>query len=263
MATSSTKMSAKTSAKTEDLALLWERFQKSRDGEAREQLILSYVSLVKYSAGRLAIFFKGYYEMDDLISAGIPGLIKAVDRYNPGKNVKFETFASIKIRGAILDWVRSFSWVPRSVYAESRRVEQAIAALEQKLGRTPDDSEVAEYLEITADQYRHTLEKIAPVTLLSLDGIQQQGQGLAVEELERDGGAEGALDSITFEETKQELADGISRLPEKEKLVVSLYYYDGLSLKEIGKVLGVTESRISQLHTQAVLRLRRFLTADS
>jgi RNA polymerase sigma factor for flagellar operon FliA len=245
--------------KIEEQTLLWERFLKDRDREAREQIVLSYVSMVKYIAGRLAIFFKGYYEMEDLVSAGIPGLINAVDRYNPCKNVKFETFASIKIRGAILDWVRSFSWVPRSVYTESRRVEQAIASLEQSLGRTPEDEEVAGCLGITRDEYRRMLEKIAPVTLLSLDSVQRQNQGSAIGQLEHDAGTEGVLENITFEETKRELAGEISRLPEKEKLVVSLYYYDGLSLKEIGKVLGVTESRVSQLHTQAILRLRRFL----
>jgi RNA polymerase sigma factor for flagellar operon FliA len=245
--------------KIEQQTLLWERFLKDRDRESREQIILSYVALVKYIAGRLAIFFKGYYEMDDLVSAGVPGLINAVDKYNPGRKVKFETFASIKIRGAILDWVRSFSWVPRSVYTESRRVEQAIASLEQSLGRSPGDEEVAGCLGVTIDEYRRMLDKIAPVTLLSLDSDRRQNQ--AAGELDRDSGTEGVLENITFEETKQELADGISRLPEKEKLVVSLYYYDGLSLKEIGKVLGVTESRVSQLHTQAVLRLRRFLAA--
>jgi RNA polymerase sigma factor for flagellar operon FliA len=238
---------------------LWERFLKDRDREVREQIILSYVALVKYIAGRLAIFFKGYYEMDDLISAGIPGLINAVDKYNPNRKVKFETFASIKIRGAILDWVRSFSWVPRSVYTESRRVEQAIASLEQSLGRSPEDEEVAGCLGVDVDQYRHMLEKIAPVTLLPLDS--ERHQNSVADELDRDTGTENVLESITFEETKRELADGISRLPEKEKLVVSLYYYDGLALKEIGKVLGVTESRVSQLHTQAVLRLRRLLVA--
>ena len=246
----------------EQLALLWERFIKNRDRETREQIILSYVSLVKYISGRLAIFFKGYYDMDDLISAGIPGLINAVDRYNPGKNVKFETFAAIKIRGAILDWVRSFSWVPRSVYTESRRIEQVIASLEQSLGRSPEDEEVAGHLGITINQYRHMLEKIAPVALLSLDGIQKHNQGFTSDDFDQDSGTEDILDDIALEETKQELAAGISKLPEKEKLVISLYYYDGLCLKEIGKVLGVTESRVSQLHVQALLRLKRLLVAN-
>jgi RNA polymerase sigma factor for flagellar operon FliA len=244
----------------EQQALLWERFLKDGDHKAREEIILTHVALVKYIAGRLEIFFKGYYEMDDLISAGIPGLINAVDKYNPGRGVKFETFASIKIRGAILDWVRSFSWVPRSVYTEARRVEQTIASLEQSLGRSPEDEEVAGSLGIAIDQYRHLLEKIAPVTLLSFDGLQSQNRN--ADDLECDSRSEGVLENITLEETKQELVEGIAKLPEKEKLVVSLYYYNGLSLKEIGKVLGVTESRVSQLHTQAVLRLRRFLDAQ-
>lgn len=123
--------------RNKDHSPLWEKLINENDKESRDQLILSYVYLVKYIAGRLAIFFQGYYELEDLVSAGIPGLINAVDRYNPDKGAKFETFATIKIRGAILDWVRSFSWAPRSVYSEARKVEDAIAKLEQELGRTP------------------------------------------------------------------------------------------------------------------------------
>ena len=245
------------SAKSDDCSLLWERLIREKDREARDQLILAYVSLVKYIAGRLAIFFQGYYDMDDLISAGIPGLINAVDRYSPDKGAKFETFATIKIRGAILDWVRSFSWVPRSVYSEARKVEESIARLEQELGRTPDDAEVASYLGLPVDQYGHLLERIAPVTLLALDDLRHQESSLS-DESDQLKDADAVVEKLALEEMKQELAAGITRLPEKEQLVISLYYYSGLSLKEIGKVLSVTESRVSQLHTKAVLRLRQY-----
>jgi RNA polymerase sigma factor for flagellar operon FliA len=245
----------------EEHSLLWERLIRERDKEARDQLILSYVYLVKYIAGRLAIFFQGYYEQEDLISAGIPGLIDAIDRYNPDRGAKFETFATIKIRGAILDWVRSFSWAPRSVYSEARRVDEAIAQLEQELGRTPDDAEVAACLGLSAEQYSHLLERIAPVTLLALDDIRLQKNG-AYEPDDPHRDTEAVVEKLALEEMKQDLAAGISRLPEKEQLVISLYYYSGLTLKEIGKVLGVTESRVSQLHTKAVLRLRQYFTRN-
>lgn len=247
------------STKSDDCSLLWEKLIKEKDKDARDQLILAYVSLVKYLAGRLAIFFQGYYDMDDLISAGIPGLINAVDRYNPDKGAKFETFATIKIRGAILDWVRSFSWVPRSVYSEARKVEDAIAQLEQELGRTPDEAEVAGYLGLPLDQYGHLLDRIAPVTMLALDDVRHQEDGL-LDESDHLRDTDAVVEQLALEEMKQELAAGISKLPEKEQLVISLYYYSGLSLKEIGKVLNVTESRVSQLHTKAVLRLRQYFS---
>jgi len=245
------------SAKSDDCSLLWEKLSREKDKEARDQLILAYVSLVKYIAGRLAIFFQGYYDMDDLISAGIPGLINAVDRYSPDKGAKFETFATIKIRGAILDWVRSFSWVPRSVYSEARKVEEAIAQLEQELGRTPDEAEVAGFLGLPVEQYDHLLERIAPVTLLALDDPRHQEISF-LDQSDQAKGTDAVVEQLALEEMKQELAAGISRLPEKEQLVISLYYYSGLTLKEIGKVLHVTESRVSQLHTKAVLRLRKY-----
>ncbi len=244
-------------SKSDECSLLWEKMIREKDKEAREQLILAHVSLVKYIAGRLAIFFQGYYDMDDLISAGIPGLINAVDKYSPDKGAKFETFATIKIRGAILDWVRSFSWVPRSVYSEARKVEEAVAQLEQELGRTPDEAEVAGFLGLPVEQYGHLLERIAPVTLLALDDLRHQETGFS-DQSDQARGADAVVEQLAFEELKQELAAGISKLPPKEQLVISLYYYSGLSLKEIGKVLNVTESRVSQLHTKAVLRLRQY-----
>lgn len=240
-----------------ELERLWETFIKERDPRAREQLILAYVCLVKYLAGRLSLYFCGRFELDDLVAAGIPGLIRAVDSYDPERGVKFETFATIKIRGAIIDWARSFSWVPRSVYAEARRVEEAMAHLAGVLGRSPEDQEVAAYLHLTDDQYRQLLERITPVTLVSLDGV---SEGEVPDSTLLSGyGTEQVLEGIERKETVRELAEAIGQLPEREQLMLSLYYQEGLTLKEIGRVLGVSESRVAQLHTRAILKLRKHL----
>lgn len=241
---------------TEQLTQLWNKFIKERDKETREQLVLAYVHLVKYLAGRLVIYFKNYYELEDLESAGIPGLINAVDNFNPEKKVKFETYATIKIRGAILDWVRSLSWVPRTIYAEARKVEDALAKLEQKLGRAPDDLEVASYLKLSVEEYRSLLEKVAPVVVVPIDDPQND---IAETKAAADYGIEGVLDEIERKETKKALAEAIAQLPERDQLVISLYYHEGLTLKEIGKVLGVSESRVAQLNSRSLLRLRKLI----
>ncbi|MGI6405920.1 MAG: sigma-70 family RNA polymerase sigma factor [Syntrophaceticus sp.] len=244
-------------AKNEQLTDLWSKFLKKRDAQSREQLVLSYLYLVKYIAGRLSIYFKNYYELEDLESAGIPGLISAVDQFNPEKKVKFETYATIRIRGAIYDWIRSLSWVPRSIYSEARKIEDAVAQLEQKLGRVPDDLETAEYLNISVAEYHNLLEKVAPVAVISLDDPQHETKESL--DIAADSEVEDVLDEIEAAEAKKALAEAITELPERDQLVISLYYHEGLTLKEIGKVLGVSESRVSQLHSRSILRLRKLL----
>lgn len=245
-------------AKTEQLPQLWSKFLKERDQETREQLVLAYLHLVKYQAGRLAIYFKNYYELEDLESAGIPGLISAVDKFNPEKKVKFETYATIRIRGAIYDWVRSLSWVPRTIYSEARKVEEALAQLEQKLGREPDDFEAADYLNISVEEYHSLLEKVAPVVVVSIEASQNDTAD-CLNKAAADSGVEGVLDEIEAVETKKALAAAIAQLPERDQLVISLYYYEGLTLKEVGKVLGVSESRVAQLNSRSLLRLRKLI----
>lgn len=245
-------------AKNEQLIDLWSKFLKKRDSESREQLVLSYLYLVKYIAGRLSIYFKNYYELEDLESAGIPGLISAVDQFNPEKKVKFETYATIRIRGAIYDWIRSLSWVPRSIYAEARKIEEALAQLEQRLGRAPDDFETAEYLNISVADYHKLLEKVAPVVVISLDDPQHDTKE-PLDIAAANSGIEGVLDEMEAAEAKKALVEAITQLPERDQLVISLYYYEGLTLKEIGKVLGVSESRVAQLHSRSLLRLRKML----
>lgn len=245
----------------QEINLLWQEYKKKKDMQAREKLILHYTSLVWYVAGRLAVGLQGYFDFDDIISAGICGLINAVDRFNPDLGYKFETFAVARIRGAIIDWLRSLNWMPQSLQRKARELENALVYLEQKLGRHPDDEEVADYLGITLEQFQQLVHQVAPITLVSLeDYCHAPGEGgnepCLLQEGIPDPQATDPARSLELQEVKKNLAEAIARLPEKEKLVITLYYYERLTLKEIGKVLDVSESRVSQLHTKAVLRLR-------
>ncbi|MDH7576735.1 MAG: FliA/WhiG family RNA polymerase sigma factor [Bacillota bacterium] len=248
---------------TQELVLLWHKFKKENDLKAREKLILHYVSLVKYVAGRLAIGIKGSCELDDLISAGVYGLISAVDRFDPERGFKFETFALARIKGAILDWLRALNWVPQSIRSKARTLEKAFVNLEQSLGRPPEDQEIANYLGLTLKQFHQMTDEVAPVTLLSFEDSlysDSENEPYSLGDVIADPKAKDPVEYLEFEEIKEVLAQAIARLPEKEKLVTTLYYYEGLTLKEIGKVLGVSESRVSQLHTKAILRLRGYLS---
>lgn len=244
--------------------LLWKKYKKENDLRAREKLILHYIPLVKYVAGQLIIGLRGYFELDDLISAGVYGLICAVDRFDPDKGFKFETFALARIKGAIFDWLRSMNWMPHSIRNKARELEKALMELEQSLGRPPDDHELADYLGLTVEKLQKLLHEVTPVTLVSLEEclFSEEGKNNSVSlaETVADPRAEDPLKCAELGEIKQVLAKAIARLPEKERLVVTLYYYEDLTLKEIGKVIGVSESRVCQLHTKAILRLRGYLS---
>lgn len=245
----------------QELSLLWQEYKKKNNFQAREKLILHYISLVRYVAGRLAVGLQGYFEFDDMVSAGIYGLINAAERFNPDLGYKFETFAVARIRGAILDWLRSLNWVPQSVQRKARELENAMINLEQQLGRHPEDSEIADYLGVSPEQFQQLMHQVAPITLVSLEEYCcAPGEGsndpCLLRELIPDPRAADPARSFEFQELKKTLAGAITKLPDKEKLVITLYYYEGLTLKEIGKVLDVSESRVSQLHTKAILRLR-------
>jgi len=233
------------------------QYRQNMSPEEREALILQYAHLVRYVVGRIMVELPRHVDRDDLIGHGTIGLIRAVDKFDPRRGVKFETYAISVIRGAVLEALRQEDWVPRSVRDKARRVAQAIRQLELELGRPPEDTEIAEALEISPDEYQTLLASIAKISVVSLEtGFESEldSSGSPVDEIADQAPGPDAVYSRV--ERKQILAQTIDSLPEREKLVIALYYQEGLTLKEIGLVLGVTESRVCQLHTQALLRLR-------
>jgi RNA polymerase sigma factor for flagellar operon FliA len=247
-----------------DVAELWRRYKDSGDTEARDQLILNYSPLVKYVAGRLASSLPHSVDTADLISYGIFGLIDAIEKFDTAREIKFETYAIARIKGSIIDELRAMDWVPRSVRSRAREIESAYIGLENELKRVPEDSEVADRIGVSIKEYHAILTRLSYTSVVSFEelwtgGDREDGQSAAGSI--RDETADDPVAVFESAEIKEILASAIERLPEREKTVVALYYYEGLTLKEIGQVLGVTESRVSQLHTKAVLRLRARLHA--
>jgi RNA polymerase sigma factor for flagellar operon FliA len=251
-----------TNVKAVELRELWRRYKQDGDERARERLVVAYSPLVKFIAGRMASGLPSHVEESDLISYGLLGLIGAIERFDLEREIKFETFAVARVKGAIIDELRSLDWVPRSVRARAREVEKAHAELEAKLQRSPTDEEMAERLEMTVDEFQSALLEIANSSVLALDDLwtfaDPEGGGGQISVLDtiQDPGAVDPHAEAEASALKDRLADAIESLPERERLVIALYYYENLTLREIGEVLGVTESRVSQLHTKAVLGLR-------
>ena len=249
-----------TNVKAVELKDLWRRCKEDGDERARERLVVAYSPLVKYVAGRMASGLPSHVEEGDLISYGLIGLIGSIERYDLDREIKFETYAVARIRGAIIDELRSLDWVPRSVRAKARDVEKAHSQLENKLGRAPNEEEMADKLGVSVDDFRTTLLEIANSSVLALDDLwtvsDPDGGQVSLLDTIRDPNAIDPEEAIDTVELKDRLADAIESLPDRERLVIALYYYEALTLREIGDVLGVTESRVSQLHTKAVLALR-------
>ena len=254
-----------TNVKAIELRDLWRRYKTTGDTRAREDLVVAYSPLVKYVAGRMASGLPAHVDEADLISYGLVGLINAIERFELEREIKFETYAITRIKGAIIDELRSLDWVPRSVRARAREIERANAKLEHKLHRAPTDEEMALELGLSSEEFQEALVKISTSTVVALDELwavsDSSGDAVSLLDTLHDPGAPDPASVLDATELKDRMADAIGRLPEREKLVVALYYYENLTLREIGEVLGVTESRVSQLHTKAVLRLRSRLTA--
>ena len=246
---------------------LWQEFKASGDPRLRERLILHYSPLVKYVAGRVGVGLPPNNEQADLVSYGIFGLIDAIEKFDVTRAIKFETYAISRIKGAIIDELRAIDWIPRSVRYKAREVEKAYAALEARLHRTPTEAEVAEELHIGLDELHTIFSQVSFVNVVALDELLnvggERGDKLSLVDTLEDVKAEDPVAAFETEETKYLLARAINTLPEREKIVVTLYYYEGLTLAEIGQVLGVTESRICQMHTKAVLQLRGKLAEGS
>jgi len=256
-----------TNVKSIELKDLWRRYKRDGDEHARERLVVAYSPLVKYVSGRMASGLPAHVEEADLISYGLGGLISAIERFELEREIKFETYAITRIKGAIIDELRSLDWVPRSVRARARAIERANAKLEHKLQRAPTDDEMARELEMTVGDFQDALLQISNSTIAALDELwtvsDASGDQVSLLDTLKDPDALDTQEELDASELKDRLADAISALPEREKLVIALYYYENLTLREIGEVLGVTESRISQLHTKAVLRLKSRLQGDN
>lgn len=247
--------------KTEDE--LWIEYKKTRSPSIREFFIKQYAPLVKYVAGKLAVGMPESVEFDDLVGFGVFGLLDAIDKFDAEKNVKFKTYAVTRIRGAIFDELRSIDWVPRSVRQKTREIEDTVARLESNLGRSAEDSEIASALGVSEEEYQHMRFKTSVSSIVSIDDTRRSGEDsehLSIaDSLESPASMKPDV-IVERDEVKRVVAEAINELPEKEKMVLILYYYEDLTLREIGQVLKVTESRVSQLHSKANKRLRAKLT---
>ncbi|GHV11011.1 RNA polymerase sigma factor WhiG [Spirochaetia bacterium] len=242
---------------------LWLEYRQNRDPKIRETFIKQYAPLVKYVAGKVAVGMPHNVEFDDLVGFGVFGLLDAIDKFDPDKNVKFKTYAVTRIRGAIFDELRSIDWVPRSVRQKTREVEDAIGSLEAQLGRTASDQEIASSMGLNEDDYLKTMMKISGTSILSLNDVWFSGDENDKVSIGDSIESPSSLNPdviVEKDEIKRVIVEAINELPDKEKKILVLYYYEDLTLKEIGQVLEVTESRVSQLHTKAITRLRSKLT---
>jgi RNA polymerase sigma factor for flagellar operon FliA len=250
--------------KAVELRDLWKRYKTSGDQRARERLVVAYSPLVKYVAGRMATGLPAHIDEADLISYGLGGLIAAIERFDMSRDIRFETYAITRIKGAILDELRALDWVPRSVRARARQIERAHVKLEAKLQRAPTEEELAAELELPIEDFRDALLQIANSSISALDELwassDSSGDSISLLDTLRDPAAADPERIVDQNELRDRIADAVDRLPEREKLVIALYYYENLTLREIGEVLRVTESRVSQLHTKAVLGLRANLS---
>jgi RNA polymerase sigma factor FliA len=246
----------------EDVQTLWRELRRSGDKRVRDRLILTYAPLVKFVAGRVGSGLPSHVDDEDLISYGLLGLIRAIERFDPDREVKFETYAIPRIRGAIIDELRSMDWVPRSVRGRAREIERTIGELEGRFGRAPTDEEIAERMGVTPDELDDSLGDISRASVVALDelwSVSTGGDQVALIDTIEDRQGANPQQALAETELREAIGEALARLPEREKLVVTLYYYEELTLREIGEVLGVTESRVSQLHTKAVLRLKASL----
>lgn len=233
-------------------------YRSTVDPKVKDEIIIEYAPLIKYIAQKIASRLPSNIELDDLISCGVIGLMDAIQKFDPSRDNKFKTYAEFRVRGAILDELRAQDWVPRSVREKSKLVEKAYAKLEAELGRPATDEEMCQELDCTQDEFHDLLNKAKSVSLLNIDDSASfnRGDKKLMAGLMEDSRANNPFSAVSYKNSRDKIKEGIMALPEKQRLVLSLYYYEDLNLKEIGQVLDVTESRVSQLHTQAIMKLR-------
>lgn len=241
------------------LEATWSEYLKDRTDASRDRLICHYLHLVKYVVGRLAMKLPSHIKVDDMYSTGILGLIKAIEKYDPTKKNKFETYAILLIKGAIIDELRALDWIPRSVHQKANMLSEAQTYLQQKLGREASDQELAKYLGIEVVELEELYDRVRPAIMIPLNASGNDGEdderGPVAERI-ADKRAKTSYENADHNEFRQMIEKAITDLPEQERAVLVLYYYENLMLKEIGEVLGVSESRVSQIHTKAILRLK-------
>ena len=238
---------------------LWEEYHNTKSADVREKLILEYAPLVKLVAGRLSMYLGFNVEYDDLVGYGIFGLIDAIDKFDLMKDVKFETYASLRIRGAILDQIRKMDWIPRTIRQRQKKIEAAIREIERDGGHVATDAEIAAKMQISEDEYANWQNQMKVTGVVSLNEFMDQGADIPEDANNRSSGFIKPEESIEKEELKKMLAESLESLTDKEKKVILLYYYEELTLKEISEVLEVSESRVSQLHTKALQKMREKL----
>ncbi|MBP5265533.1 MAG: FliA/WhiG family RNA polymerase sigma factor [Lachnospiraceae bacterium] len=241
---------------TVDKEKLWDEYHKNPTPQLREQIIVEYAPLVKVVAGKLAMYLGSNVEYDDLVGYGVFGLIDAIDKFDLGKEVKFETYASLRIKGAILDQIRKMDWIPRTVRQKQKKIDEASRSVEIRTGKMASDAEVASELGISEDEYLGWQSQLKVTNLVSLNEFMEQGNEPAMD-AHRNTHFEQPEDVISREELKEVLGEALETLTEKEKKVILLYYYEDLNLKEISRVLEVSESRVSQLHTKALVKMKK------
>lgn len=244
--------------KTVDKEKLWDSYQKNPTPQIREQIIIEYAPLVKLVAGRLSMYLGYNVEYEDLVSYGIFGLIDAIDKFDTKKEVKFETYASLRIRGAILDQIRKMDWIPRTVRQKQKKIDAAIKSVEMKTGKSATDEEIVQELGISEEEFNGWQSQMKITNVVSLNEFVEQGSEPVMDATSNSHFAQ-PEDVMQESELKDVLAQSLDALTEKEKKVILLYYYEELTLKEISKVLEVSESRVSQLHTKALLKMKNKL----
>lgn len=248
-----------------DAVLVPEGGPRKIDPAIQEQMVLQYAPFIKYIASRLALRLPSHISLDDLISSGIVGLIDAIQKFDPSKNIGFKTYAEFRIKGAMLDELRSLDWIPRSVRKKAHLIENTYADLERRLGRPAEAEEVAQAMELELVKFYQLLDEAKAVSLVALEGTWRGASGSIelweheLPEVLQDENFRDSFMAVHFSELQQVMVRAVETLPDKEKLLISLYYYEELTMREIGEIMGYTESRISQLHTQAILRLRHKL----
>ena len=236
---------------------LWDEYAKHPSQALREKLIIEYSPLVKIVAGKMSMYLGKNVEYDDLVGYGVFGLIDAIDKFDVNKDVKFETYASLRIKGAILDQIRKMDWIPRTIRQKQRMYDDAVKNLWQKNGREPDDAEIAEEMGLSEDEYISFMSGLKMTNLVSLNEFMEAGGNEPAMDTKRNTFFEEPEQKISRDELKEKLQESLLLLTEKEQKVILMYYYEDMTLKEISEVLDVSESRVSQLHTRALLKMRK------